>query len=224
MSRPAFVFCALAAVLLVTGIFLAGCTDPLPVQETGSIPVSSIPSGAGVYLNSEYRGTTPVTLSAVPVGTHTLEVRLDGYERWSTPVTVRSGGSIPVIADLVNLPTTLPVTFAPTTSPTVRPDIPQIHVDGYWTYPPERGTATANPVLLAVHTEAFNVGYADAREVTVSANLYHQGRMVCWNTVYLGTLKAGGHISRDSMVSCTLPLPFNSPDLTIRFENLVVNP
>jgi hypothetical protein len=209
-------------ILVILAVFLAGCTDPLPEQTTGSVQISSVPPGAGVYLNSEYRGTTPVTLSAIPSGTHTLEIRREGYERWSAPVTVGRGGTTPVIAELVNIPTTLPVTFAPTASPTVRPDLPQIHVDGYWTYPPERGSTTTNPVLLLVHAEAFNVGYADAREVTVSANLYHDGRMVCWNTIYLGTLKAGGHLARDSMVSCTLPLPINSPDLTIRFENLVV--
>ena len=85
-----------------------------------------------------------------------------------------------------------------------------------------RGTAVPTPLL--VHADGFNVGHADAREVTVSANLYYGGRQVCWNTIYLGTLKAGGHVTKDSMVFCTLPSNLNSPDLTIRFENIVVTP
>jgi hypothetical protein len=123
---------------------------------------------------------------------------------------------------LVPIPATLPVTFAPAKSVTPPPGTPQIHVDGYWTYPPGTDTTT-NPVLLLVHTEAFNVGSGDAREVTVSANLWYDGRMVCWNTVYLGTLSSGGHVARDSMVSCTLPSPLNSADLSIRFDNLVMS-
>jgi hypothetical protein len=213
----------LMPVLVVLAVFLAGCTAPAPLLETGSIQVTSTPSGAGVYLDNEYKGTTPVTLRAVTAGTHTVEVRLDGYERWTTPVSFTKGSAGTLSAIFVSLPVTLPVTFAPTTGPTVRPDLPQIHVDGYWTYPQGRDS-TANPVALLVHTDAFNVGNTGAREVTVAANFWYQGRMVCWNTVYLGTLAPGGHVFRDSLVSCTLPSGFTSQDLTVRFENLVVTP
>jgi hypothetical protein len=75
-----------------------------------------------------------------------------------------------------------------------------------------------------VHADSFNVGYADAREVTVTATLYYAGRQVCWNTIYLGTLKAGSHVTKDTMVYCTLPSGISSPDLTIQFDNVVVTP
>jgi hypothetical protein len=81
-----------------------------------------------------------------------------------------------------------------------------------------------NPVSLLVHTEAFNVGSADAREVTVVANFYYETRLVCWNTMYLGTLQAGGHSSKDTMVSCTLPTPISSQNLAVQFDDLVVTP
>jgi hypothetical protein len=209
--------------LLISAAFLSGCTTP-PLAETGSVQVTSTPFGAGVYLDNEYQGTTPVTISAVPAGSHILEVRHDGYERWSSPVTVTKGSAATIPVTLVSIPASQPVTYAPVTSgPVITPGLPQIHVDGYWTYPQGTGSAT-NPVPLLVHTDAFNVGNAGAREVTVSANFYYEGRQVCWNTIYLGTLPAGGHVVKDSMVSCTLPSGLSSPDLSVRFENLVVTP
>jgi hypothetical protein len=123
-----------------------------------------------------------------------------------------------VPATILPVSSTQPVTAAATTP---QPGGPQIHVDGYWTYPQGRSTST-NPVPLLVHTEAFNVGTSGAREVTASADFWYQGRMVCWNTVYLGTLAAGGHVSTDTLVSCTLPSSFADPDLEVRFENVAV--
>ncbi|NMB78241.1 MAG: PEGA domain-containing protein [Methanomicrobiales archaeon] len=209
-------------VLLVIAILAAGCTTTPPLAvETGTVQVTSIPAGAELYLDGEYRGTTPATISGIPAGSHTVELRLEGYERWSAPVTITPGGTAKVPAALMDLPATLPVTFATTTSPRITSGIPQIHVDGYWMYP-QGATSSGNPRPLLVHTEAFNVGTTDAREVTVSSNFYYLGHMICWHTVYLGTLTAGGHVSRDSMVTCTLPSPMNDNELDVKFENLVV--
>ena len=215
----------LSALVLVVLALFSGCTAPTPLSapEVGTVQVTSTPPGAGVYLDNEYKGTTPVTIKEVPAGTHTIEVRQDGYERWISPVTFSKGSAGTLSATLVRIPATLPVTFAPATGPAAEADLPQIHVDGYWTYPQGRD-GTANPVALLVHTDAFNVGYAGAREVTVSANFYYEGRQICWNTIYLGTLSAGGHVAKDTLVSCTLPSGLSSPDLTVRFENLVVTP
>ena len=209
--------------LLVTGVFLAGCssTAVLP-QENGSVRILSSPSGAAVYLDGEYRGTTPATITAVTAGSHTLEIRANGYDRWQSPVLVDSGGIHNITATLFAIPvTSVPVTSAQVTVPPAHRGYPEIHIDGYWTYLPGEST-TERPVPLIVHTEGFNVGDGDAREVTVSANLYYGGRQVCWRSVYLGTLKAGGHIATDTMVSCPLPSAVNRGDVSIRFENIVV--
>jgi hypothetical protein len=204
--------------LLVLAVFLSGCSTTTP-HMTGTVQVASSPPGAEVYLDNEYHGTTPNNITAVPAGIHTLEIREEGYDRWSTPLPVTGGKTTTVMATLVPVPVTMPVTFA-TATPAVKTDLPRIHIDGYWTYPPVR--SETNPVPLLVHTDGFNVGTSDAREVTVSANLYYQGRQYCWNTIYLGTLKAGGHVARDSMVSCTLPSGLSDTDLTIKFEHVKV--
>jgi hypothetical protein len=212
-----------ALCLVVLSVFLAGCdTTPAQLTETGSVRVLSIPSGSEIYLDSEYRGTTPATMTAVPAGNHTLEIRQNGYDRWSAPVTVSAGSMVNVSATLFAIPVTaMPVTFATAAVPAAQRGVPEIHIDGYWTFLP--GTSsTGGPVPLLIHADGFNVGEADAREVTASANLYNGGRQVCWKTVYLGTLKAGGHVTTDTMISCPLPSGLNSGDLTIRFENIVV--
>lgn len=212
---------ALALSLVALGILSAGCssTPVAPPQGNGSIHVSSVPPGAEIWLDHEYRGLTPGALAGVPAGRHTVEIRMSGYGPATYPVTVVNGGMEGIAATLTSTQYTLPITLATTVVP---PDnLPQIHVDGYWTYPQGR-SSTANPVPLVVHTEAFNVGSAGAREVTASANFYYEGRMICRDTVYLGTIFSGGHVSRDNLVSCTLPSPMADQNLEVRFENIVV--
>jgi hypothetical protein len=213
----------IAVCLLVLSVFCAGCdSTPLRPQETGSVRILSSPPGAEIYLDGEYRGTTPATVTAVEAGNHTLEIRAEGYDRWLSPVIVSAGSPVNVSATLLAIPATaMPVTFATAIIPTVQRGFPAIHIDGYWTYP-QGVRSTESPVPLLVHAEGFNVGDADAREVTASARLYYGGHEVCWKTIYLGTLKAGGHVTTDTMVSCPLPPDLNSGDLTIRFDNVMV--
>ena len=210
-----------AVCICLLAVFLSGCTTTPPPQQSGSVQLTSSPSGAEIYLDMEYHGTTPAVITAVPAGNHTIEIRKSGYERWSGPVTVTAGNVATVSAILTSIPATQPVIFVTTTSPSPPGDRPRIHVDGYWTAP-QGISDTSGPAWLLVHADGFNVGYADAREVTVSANLYYEGRQICWNTVYLGTLKAGDHVTKDTMISCTLPSLFRSSDLVVRFENIIV--
>jgi hypothetical protein len=210
----------IAICILVLGVFLCGCTTPL-LEKTGSIKISSSPSGAEVYLDNEYHGTTPNTISAVPAGNHTVEIRDRGYKTWFQNITVTSGSTASVSPSLVpvtaSISTTVPVTIA---TMTIK-GVPQIHIDGYWTYPAVR--SFTNPEPLLVHVEGANVGYADAREVTTSANMYFEGRQICWTKVYLGTITAGGHVTTETMMSCSLPADANSQNLKIEFENVVIN-
>jgi hypothetical protein len=211
----------IAICLLVLCVFLCGCTTPLP-EKTGSVTITSSPSGAEVYMDNEYHGTTPNTINAVPAGNHTVEVREGGYRTWTQNVTVSGGSTVTVSPSLVPVAATVP-TIVPTIVATLtKKDAPQIHVDGFWTYPAVR--SFTNPEPLIVYVDGSNVGYADAREVTASANLYLEDRQICWTKVYLGTIKAGGHVTKEVMMSCSLPSDANSQNLEIRFENIVITP
>jgi hypothetical protein len=139
------------------------------------------------------------------------------------PVTESAPAEIVTVTGTTLPVTTVDIPRTPATTVTIPnwEGVPEIHVDGYWTYPQGRDR-TGNPVALIVHTEAFNTGTQDAREVRTSGNFYYGGRMICHDTIYLGTLAKGGYVSRDTMVFCTLPSPFTDTDLEVRFENTVV--
>jgi hypothetical protein len=211
----------IALSLLILCVFLCGCTTQLP-EKTGSISISSSPTGAEVYLDNEYHGTTPSTINAVATGNHTIDVRGQGYKTWSQNITVISGTTESFSPTLVPFTATIPA-LVPTFIPSVTKKIaPEIHVDGYWTYPAVRGYS--NPVSLLVHAEGDNVGTADARIVTSSANLYYNDQQLCWAKIYFGTIKAGGHATTDTMMPCSLPSGANDYDFIIRFENVVITP
>jgi hypothetical protein len=206
--------------LLILCVFLCGCMTPLP-DKTGTVKISSSPPGAEVYLDNEYHGTTPTTISAVSTGNHKVEIRETGYYAWAQNITVISGNITSVSTTLVPVLTT--VTAIPQVTITIpaKNDVPQIHIEGYWTWPTIRYKTSPEPVL--VHVEGSNVGYGDAREVTTSANMYYEGRQICWTSVYLGTIKAGEHVTVDTMMSCSLPSDENTQNVKIAFENVVIN-
>ena len=63
-----------------------------PAQKTGSIYVTSTPSGAMIYLDDVYESsTTPYTLTGVSPGEHTVTLRLAGYSDGISKVTVNAG-------------------------------------------------------------------------------------------------------------------------------------
>jgi len=79
-----------------------------PVPEGGGISVSSVPSGGNVFVDNVYRGVTPVTLSGIPAGTHTIRVQLQGYRDYSMEVQVIGGTTTPVTASLEMVATPVP--------------------------------------------------------------------------------------------------------------------
>jgi len=209
----------IAICMMMLCVFLCGCTTPLS-EKTGSVNITSSPSGAEVYLDSEYHGTTPNIIQAVPAGNYTAEVRERGYKTWYQNITVTGGRTTSVSSTLVPVAVSIP-TSVPTIIPVItKRAAPEIHIGGYWTYPAVR--SYTNPEPLLVHVEGSNVGDADARIVTTSANMYLNGQQICWTPVYLGTIKAGGHATADTMMPCTLPSDANSQNLLIAFENVIV--
>lgn len=216
----------LALAWIIVCVAASGCIAPaaLPTgPETGqaskSVTIISHPPGAEISIDNIVRGYTPVTLEAVPSGNHTIRLTMDGYESWTGSFFTSGKNDETITTNLIARDTCEPLSATvPATFPSAAPEI---HVNGYWEYPQGRVTAE-NPVPLVVHSEAFNIGAAGARAVSVSANFYYRDRMICWNTISLGTLAAGGHVSQDSLVTCTLPLPVSEESLELKFENIVI--
>jgi hypothetical protein len=78
---------------------------------TGGLSVTSIPTGAEVYIDDLFKGPSPVTVSDLSPGSHTVLVRLPGYQDWSSQVQVNAGANTQVTAGLA------PVATTPTTAP-----------------------------------------------------------------------------------------------------------
>lgn len=71
------------------------------VGLTGGLEVSSTPSGAKVYLDSQARGNTPLTLGDITPGEHEVRVSTGGYDDWQQRVTVGPNSRTEVKATLV---------------------------------------------------------------------------------------------------------------------------
>lgn len=84
---------------------------PLP---TGSIAISSLPTGAAVALDGIALGrVTDGTFTKVAVGRHKIRLTMTGYEIWTDSVLVMPNQLSMVRAPLVRLPSTLVVTSIP---------------------------------------------------------------------------------------------------------------
>lgn len=73
-------------------------------KGAGSLSLASSPSGSNVYLDGVWKGTTPLSLSDIVEGSHTVKISKPGYEDYSTSCTVYVGRTIslsPILTPLV---------------------------------------------------------------------------------------------------------------------------
>ena len=85
---------------------------PTP-SENAVLHLSSTPSGAEVYVDNVFRGYTPLSLSDIPAGQHTLLLKHTGYNDWTEYVTFAAGQAVE--KDVALSPVSVPP--APTQSP-----------------------------------------------------------------------------------------------------------
>ena len=76
----------------------------------GTISLTSTPSGATVYLDSVYKGVTPVMLTGIPSGDHQIRLTKSGYQDYTTNVIVTTGITKYVSPTLSLTPTPTPTT------------------------------------------------------------------------------------------------------------------
>lgn len=75
--------------------------DLVPIIQTHQLSVTSSPSGAGVYIDGNYRGRTPLQLS-LQQGTYTLSVEMEGYRKYEERFTIdrnmtRNATLVPIV-------------------------------------------------------------------------------------------------------------------------------
>jgi hypothetical protein len=96
------------AVSGATTSYVSAALQPGQPTSTGSIAVTSSPSGAEIYIDNAYKGITPLTVDGVAAGTHAVRVALAGYSDWSTSVQVGAGSTASASASLSPVPTQTP--------------------------------------------------------------------------------------------------------------------
>jgi len=96
---------------LSTTVTVLDTPTPTPTPAYGTLIIESDPEAATVYVDSEIKGITPLTISNVENGNYKVLVRLDGYEDMKD-------NSVHVRGDTQTLDFTLPLEGAPTTEPT----------------------------------------------------------------------------------------------------------
>jgi len=114
-----------------------------PATIPNSISVTSSPIGASIYLeDGKYEGETPKILNDINQGSHTITLKLEGYEDWSKGIEVDPDKTISISPTLTPKPTsnsnvistpsitpTSDITPASTETPSSKPPITPALVD-----------------------------------------------------------------------------------------------
>jgi len=96
-------------------VLVSSCSSPTtpPAQRTGSIRVTSTPTGARVFLDGTDKGmNTDCTLTNVSAGSHSLKLTMAGYADYLTTTSVTAGQTATVNATMTQAPGALAVTPA----------------------------------------------------------------------------------------------------------------
>jgi hypothetical protein len=97
-------------------------TTLAPVSTSpNSVYITSDPTNAFVYLDTLYKGKTPLTITGITPGTHLVELNAPGYYAWNTTISLSGGSSRTVSAQMISLTpgvTTTVVTVPATPTPT----------------------------------------------------------------------------------------------------------
>jgi Raf kinase inhibitor-like YbhB/YbcL family protein len=100
-----------AAVIAIT----LACTVVFAAEAPGSLLVTSKPDNASVLLDTKEMGFTPLTITGVLPGKHTIAVKKDGYKPFQKSVTVKANKTTTVSAVLQKA--------TPTRTPTKKPGL-----------------------------------------------------------------------------------------------------
>jgi len=78
-------------------------------MQTGTLSITSNPSGASVYVDSVSMGNTPITLANIAPGTHTIEIHDAGFLTYSVQATVNAGETTSLSPSLIRSPVAQPL-------------------------------------------------------------------------------------------------------------------
>ncbi|NYT06232.1 MAG: PEGA domain-containing protein [Methanomicrobiales archaeon] len=138
------------------------------VPAVGTVVVSSVPTGASIYLDGAYYGRTNTALPNIPAGLHTIQLTHEGFADKSASIYVTDGMSTSFHHNFQLVPTTGSLSVITT------PEGAVIYLDGI-----QRGVS--NRVIDGIEPGAHELvltkdGYKDARdtvEITAGVTMVH---------------------------------------------------
>jgi formylglycine-generating enzyme required for sulfatase activity/diacylglycerol kinase family enzyme len=135
--------------------------EPLPF---GDLKVTSIPAGAQILVDGEPKGTTPATLEMLSQGTHTVALRMEGFEPWQEQAHIVPVETTAMEARLINSHGSLTITTEPSDA--------EVWLDGK---PMGRSPIEIKAILKGDHTiQAKKEGYEEVAEtVTIAPETPH---------------------------------------------------
>ena len=178
--------------------------DLVSLTRSGSLFVESTPSGADVYVDGNYEGTSTVTVSGLSQGPHQVELHKAGYEVMTRTVSVVAGQGTRV--SLILSPYT---TASGTGSIDISSDQPGalVYLDGIY-----KGSTHSNSIFSIIasapgsHAVLLHVpGYADfTQTVTVNA-----GQVAHVDAVFAPVTSSpqvpGGESQAGSIIASSVP-------------------
>ena len=84
------------SVTYVTAALYPGWWSPM----YGYVMISSLPAGGNAFIDGVPQGMTPITISQVKPGDHTVRVEYSGYPAWEQRISVMEGRTSYVIAQM----------------------------------------------------------------------------------------------------------------------------
>jgi hypothetical protein len=114
------------------------------ISVNGTLYFSSYPSGASIFLDSVYKGFTPLTLYNVTAGSYSILLQLSGYDDLSGSYEVTAGNQTSVYNSFTSSVTETTVPLTETTPPTGMTTIRKSSVTVPTAWPTD--TTPASPV------------------------------------------------------------------------------
>ena len=121
----------------------------------GFLSIESDPSGANVYIDGHYVGTTPLTDYKLSPGEHEVKIKKGGYNEYTKTVTITPGEKKTLSASLVLLPpptTTTTTSGTTTTSSTTNPTTTTTTTTTTSSTPTTTTTTTTTPLASSSET------------------------------------------------------------------------
>jgi MYXO-CTERM domain-containing protein len=184
-----------------------------PSTTTGNLLVSSSPSGADVYVDGSYYGSTPRTVGNLAYGQHSVTLRLAGYQPYSSTVTINPGQTTSIY------PTLNPNQAAQTGDLAVSssPAGAGIYLDGsYYGRTIPGDTFDINAIVPGSHTVLLSLsGYQDytntvtvyaGQVTTVAVTLSRNPQPPTTGALYIDSNPSGAEVYVDNVYRGYSPL------------------